>query len=421
MHDDSNVNSKANLNLSGLSNLECLVLNWFKFDLRQTRDPFANLNKLRQLKLNYCKFLGDDLAKLDFSHICPNIEKIELQSNNLSPLSLDTLSGLKNLKFLNLQFENYDYRMCARISACFLKDLTALVEFNCNLDLEIGDDTFAKLNKLKKMQIKAKIGDWMRHLANLNTFDFCLDSYNVDLDYIYKMTQLAKLKLYHNGYQNDSIVLKSGAFKGIKQSKYLKSLSLHFRVKQMEANVFDGLENITEFELHLAERFSLKSEFFKCFNNLKMLSIGFPSDIETDFLENFPNLSFLQLRSFKRLHLTERTFSKQRNLKKLEIISCNIFPAQILPDNIFVDLKNLSELHLDSLDSNILANANTFNGLKNLIEFSCIRIEGEFNEDILRRMPKLQRLVLDRQMRNSVDIIGMKTQFPDIHYIRFDR
>jgi hypothetical protein len=70
----------------------------------------------------------------------------------------------------------------------------------------------------------------------------------------------------------------------------------------------------------------------------------------------------------------------------------------------------------------ILSNANAFNGLGNLIEFTFysyrLEIRGFNVADILSRLPKLQQLIFNSHIRESIgDIDSMKAQFPNLKFI----
>jgi hypothetical protein len=61
----------VDLNLSGIPTLECLELNCFYIDLKQS-DPFENVSKLRHLELNNCSIHN---VEIDFFEKFPILEK----------------------------------------------------------------------------------------------------------------------------------------------------------------------------------------------------------------------------------------------------------------------------------------------------------------------------------------------------------
>jgi hypothetical protein len=224
-----NRESVVNLNLSGLVNLECLSLRWFKFDLKQY-DPFENLHKLRQLCLYLCHFENFDD---DFFKRLPNLERLDYFCPS-NTLTLNHFSSLTQLKSLYLKLV-----------------ITSPIE----------EDTFRGFANLEYLLICAKRGKWMRHLTKLRGLGIkdlgsdVLEDFAGDWE-----NHLESLEIWND------VKIKSGAFNGL---KHLKSLKIYNPIQQIEAKEFEGLENLKNLQIAFASNgvFSLKSYFFErqCF------------------------------------------------------------------------------------------------------------------------------------------------------------
>jgi hypothetical protein len=258
-----------------MPNLQCLQIKWNRLDLNSF-NPFVNLKNLRQLTFDYCEIVN---APLDFFKKFPNLEKFHYKvrrplDNTPLLFPINSISSLQNLKVLILDKLYYDNSMLdVNQNLDFLKDMTNLVVIRfvgIHLYFLIAENTFSKLNNLEHLQVRAKKGEWMRHLGNLKSLDFCdSDSEDFDFDYINNLTKLRKLQMAYDKKLN---ILRSGAFKGLTQ---LKSLNLISWICKIEENAFEGLENLTELGLFFTTNnfnISLKSDLFKSLNKLKKLA-----------------------------------------------------------------------------------------------------------------------------------------------------
>jgi Leucine-rich repeat (LRR) protein len=117
--------------------------------------------------------------------------------------------------------------------------------------------------------------------------------------------------------------------------------------------------------------------------SLKKLRIVRALQVDSNFLENLPNLLHVSLDLITRFEITIKTFSKQRDLQELVIQRCHV---SSLPENVFVNLNNLTHLSMFRNDLRTL-NENSFNGLGNLRElhFDCNPLI-EFDTSILLKM-----------------------------------
>lgn len=406
------------LNLSAHTNLECLELKRANFDLKRN-DPFgANFAaKLRHLVLNECRLVN---VEHDFLKKFSNLEKFEYRSRSGEGESFlllkQSLSDLKNLMFLSLNI----YGPLQTLD--FLREMHNLVILKFNDSKIIGSiakDTFKQLNNLEHLQIRAKKGNWMRNLINLKSLDFddmgCDDEdAELDVDYFQYLTNLCKLK-----YANGTIsVLASNTFKAL---GHLKSLSLDLpKIQQIEEQAFNGLEEeLVELNLNFPNLFSLKSASLKNLGGLQKLSINGSTLSDAEIFFNLPNLLCLKcLNCLFTFEMTERTFSQQKSLKKLEIYCYRLLN---LPENVFTHLNNLTHLSLRGNRLLMLTfNENSFNGLDDLRELNLyLNPLIEFNMSVLTKMTKLQRLILNPQVRNfNVDLV--KVNFPNIIEIKFE-
>jgi hypothetical protein len=239
----------------------------------------------------------------------------------------------------------------------------------------------------------------LTNLRSLELRDFSSD--DEDVNYFKNLRKLEKLSM--NTYSS----IESDAFINIEKLERLSCLELNF-----------WTWNTVE----------LKSEPFKRLQNLRELSIYTFGRmyIDSNFLHNFPNLICLKLESISDFELSASTFSMQHNLEKLEMIRCDFLAT--LPDHFFANLSNLKELYLHGGRLGFLANAQAFNGLENLSQFKFASLSSSFDlrrinlDGILNRMPKLQRLAFNSNIRKSIgDIIcTMKTQFfPNLKLIEY--
>jgi hypothetical protein len=170
-------------------------------------------------------------------------------------------------------------------------------------------------------------------------------------------------------------------------------------------------EQLCELELDMADKVTkIDGCNQQSLHSLKKLKIGNACHIDEEFLGYFPNLLYFELFSSQIFEITEGTFSKNRNLKKLVLVFC--LKNNFLPENIFKNLSNLTDLYIcESLST---LNENSFNGLENLRNFRLFSQNLiDFNMNILTRMPKLEELVLNEGIR-GFDKDLVKIIFPNI-------
>lgn len=330
--------------------------------------------------------------QLDFFQKFLNLEKLVLNGDFFS---LQCLANLKKLKFLSLSSLN------VLVSLDFVKEISSLIILKLNVDIigqdtfveevkPIDEDTFRKLNKLEHLAIHAQPGSWMRHLRNLKSLEL-LDMGNyLNVDYYGSyLISLEKLQINQIKFI-DNQVLKVRALNGLSE---LKVLNLNFTIRQIDDS-FEGLENLTELCLFFDDKYSLKSSLFQNLYSLRKLSIYGAKTIDDDILENSPNLLYLYVKGSARFELTEKTFSKQRDLKELHICDCNVTN---LPENVFSGLSKLKQLSFNENNLQTL-NKSSFNGLENLRKLDLKGNNGlvEFNMNILANMPKLKYLYVPK-------------------------
>jgi Leucine-rich repeat (LRR) protein len=373
---------------NGSSNLECLKLDNIHIDLAKS-DPFVNMTKLRQITMSLSTM---ENVELDFFQKFPNLEKLDLYYTSI-PFSAEHLTNLINLKFLSLIGN-----CCSELDS--LKEISNLVILEFDFKTACPIEEFKCLKQLEHLRIHAKPGLWMRHLKKLKSlalYELSSDKIlNVDHHYSF-MTSLCKLEIISSNCEH---FIQRATFTGLKQ---LNVLSLKNITIADEDGLFEDLENLTELNLSMSNRteLTIKSNLFKSLRKLRKLTIYRVAKIETNFLEYSSNLSELKIGYvFQSFEITERTFSKQRDLKVLEICVARI---SSLPANVFVNLSNLTRL---SFFGNCLRtlNENSFNGLDNVRELKI----NPFNTNILSKMPKLKILCVNEKI-DSDDLL--KTQY----------
>jgi hypothetical protein len=260
-----------------------------------------------------------------------------------------------------------------------------------NWDLEIAEDTFRELQNLDHLNIRAKKGKWMRYLTNLrslNLFDLGSDDNDVNyFDYLTNLEELSIQRYYSSSYKDSHEELKQ-----------LKCLRL--RLKSYTMLKLQCHQDFLNFQVYFSHTIFLDA--FKHLRNLTKLSItGQIEIIDADILNNFSKLTHLELNIIEKF---EMKILELENLETLRIGFCDLFPT--LPDNVFTKLTKLQNLQIGAMSFNTLSNANIFNGLENVVDFSLwiVNHPYKFNFDMnfLSKMSKLESLYLSENLRNSL-------------------
>lgn len=289
----------STFNLNGLANLECLKLR--DFDWKQN-DPFVNISKLRQLKIERCRNV-----EMEFFQKFPNLEKFNCHATESLPLqSLSNLTNLKCLQLSGVVCESLD----------FLKKLRNLV----SLDLtyfeykSIANDAFKELQSLEHFEVEIS-KHWAQFLPNFRHLSF--------------FGQLSELKLKFGDSMNANYLFTYktqtlfGSFYNFASLKKLTIRGDDFvECVQIDEQVFGYFPNLLFLELVRIDKFEITAQTFSKNRYLKKLIIEFCNfkDLPGFIFTNLRNLTMLSLRHNHLETLDENTFDGLCNLRDLNLI-----------------------------------------------------------------------------------------------------
>ncbi|XP_070784075.1 toll-like receptor 13 [Enoplosus armatus] len=360
------------------SDLFQLCINVTELDLTKNKiqniqdGAFRPLLGLRILSLSHNRLPSVPAATRNL----PNLEKLDLSSNNISSLGCHDFANLTKLKRLSLYLNSIPV-----LNECVFEDLIRLEV------LKLQSNRIFKLNRTFK-----------KHLPNLT-------------------------QLHLNG--NKLTTIKRGEFEGLKS---LQNLSLHEnQIKTLENGSFIGLTSLTDIQLRSND--ITQKEIQKCsFNdmiNLRRLDLSenhikyddssalreppfsklsllntlaiagqhrrLKSQLPLNFLQGLTNLLVFRTRNIQILSLHKDMFNYTPHLQTLDISSNDLM--DLSPD-LFSPIRGLKSLYisrtsLHSLDFLIDANLTKLEFLqarKN--EYSII------SEDVITSVPVLKYLDL---------------------------
>ncbi|ORX84888.1 L domain-like protein [Anaeromyces robustus] len=345
----------------------------------------SDLKNLKELNLMYNNY--QDTEKSEFRHgfinknvlKASNIQKLTINGIKFNQPNINEIANLKNLEELN--FYNCDFDL----TYVSIKEIFHFL----NTDIELHFDKMKSLNKLSSLTISY---DNTGHIINKNIFKAFktiekLILYNVkvsqdNIDDIKSLTHLKEL------YINKCIFDKKINFYSLKKFKELEVLDINYNYISNEYNE-DTIKEI-KFEapkslkkLYL-DGINLSQENVKNITditNLEEIYLDCHYDNSTSFnsLVNLKNLSVFNY--YNNEEITE--YSLPKNLNKF------IFNGGKLSQNNIDAISKLTNLQELTLKMVININELNFDSLKSLKKLSNLNIQGDdSDEDKLEAIPE---------------------------------
>lgn len=367
---DASENEIQNLtadSLKYMQNLKNLSLNWMnhKKNVKISKGVFANLTNLEILELN-----GVGLSEVP-AELPSTLRELRLDENNISSLSYQNFSQLKNLTHLYLSKNCYYGRSCL-------------------MPFEIVNGTFSDLDKLKHLSLSYNnITHVPRYLpVSLVTLELASNMISfIGEDDFKGLPNLKTLKIQgncprcHNApypctpCANGSIDIHERAFHPL-----LKLTLLHLAgnsISVIKKAWFDSLSQLQE--LYLSYNFLVSQiEDGPFLSNLKLLkkldlSYNYQLQAYPETVRLSPN--FANLHSLRVLHIQGLVFKKIQNdsltplygLQNLTVLDLGVNFIVAVETNIFNQFPNLQLLYLSENRLYPIANTsvrNTDNNIK---------------------------------------------------------
>jgi len=351
--------------------------------------------KINGLYINVIDMNEDQINKLLAHDLIDLTYVIYLGQNVENPFSASSdylefpaaIKNLKNLQSLTLHCESsfHDYK-----DPHYMNGL-----------INLGKDYFKNLKNLKSLQIggvnisQENIDD-ISSLDNLESLDFSRSYLNESLNYdsLSNLKKLTKLTIdnatggYNNLLKNNELISSKTPKNLVISNKGIKELYIYPPVN-INSNELPNLE-----KLSFTFEDDLETSFIEQFNNLSNLEITFFDG--TYFEQKFGNIKadLSKLKNLKTLHLKEINISEEvmtgiasiPNLDELFLESCKIYEG--FPEKL-KNLKTLSSLILDSCRVK-----NIENGIASLTNLRKLVIEGydEIMDNILECLYSLKNL-----------------------------
>lgn len=377
------------IDLSGVVNLEHVMLSFIAFDLRSTvKSPFECLTKLRQLIFHRC-ILANTSPNLN---LFENLEKLELLMLNGTEIPIIPTFPT-NLKYLCVSLLRIQKLNPELFKNCI--QLQFLDASNNSID-QIEDVTFENLKDLTYLNLSSNaisaIGTWLNCLVNLSALDLSQNKITTScLAGIFNLINLEKLNISGNLIDR----LGEGAFLTLTNLKFLDLSQNNLDISQ--ESIFLGLDKLEELRLNgivqkNTNSLLINKSFFNGLENLKKLLLRHNKlvSIGDDLFTNVPNLSYLDL-SHNQLKLDESTFSSLKNLRSLILNSNSL---EKLPNSF---LNNQSKLKLLSLGKNRLSlfEASAIVNLTNLREL-------DLNKNLINDFDLMSILVVLKNIKKII-------------------
>ncbi|XP_045039741.2 toll-like receptor 13 [Desmodus rotundus] len=342
--------------LRNLPMLEALV---FRKKVTKAGDikHLANCTRLLSLDLRQ----NNNLVHLNNSEFngMPSLQRLQLDSCQLSFVTNQTWSALQNLTSLDLshnkfkRFPDFAFSPLRSLQFLFLSK---------NPITELSDRAFYGLYSLKELNVA---GCWI-----------------VQIDK-YSFAQFPNLEILDLGY-NNLRTLKSKTFHLLKKLQIL--ILSQNRLNIIERNAFSGLTYLTKLDLAYNILSSFSASVFLGLENLEVLNLSFNKiTYETTRTLSFP--PFMNLKSLKQLNLEGQMHG-----------------VQVVPTNFFQGLSALQELLLGK-NSMVFLDHLQFDCLTNLTKLD---ISGTKSGDRglylnISLFQKLKRLQMLRLENNNIE------------------
>jgi Leucine-rich repeat (LRR) protein len=323
-----------------LTNL--LYLNLGSNEINQLNvQSFNGLGNLRELKLNFNRI---KLVQNGLFGNLSMLEKLWLQSNDINKLDSNCFSSLANLKDLDISSNRLNYIQNGPFQALTLLEI---LRINENDIASIENESFDSLvnlsllsmdsNKLIKIQ-----NGLLKNLARLETLLLHLNEIDtIEIGSLDSLDNLAELDLSSNKLKS----IKDGVFRNL---TLLKTLRLNQNeLELIQKDSFNRLVNLEVLYLYSNKLSSIKNGLFENLNLLNTLWLqeNLLETIEIGAFDSLPSLGLLYLHSNRLKSIQGDLFRKLTMLGELRLEKNEI---EQIDSNSFDSLIHLTELHLFS-------------------------------------------------------------------------
>jgi Leucine-rich repeat (LRR) protein len=230
-----------------------------------------------------------------------------------------------------------------------------------------------------------------------NALDDELKWSSIDADAFNGLNNLTELNLANNKIAS----IDANTFNGLNN---LTELNLaNNKIASIDANTFNGLKNLEWLHLDNNQIASIEANTFNGLNNLTGLYLDNNqiASIDVNTFNGLNNLEILYLYNNKIASIDANTFNGLNNLTELNLANNKIASIDV---NTFNGLKNLEWLHLDN---NRIASieANTFNGLTKLTDLYLDNNQiASIEPNTFNGLNNLKRLYLQNNQIASIDV-----------------
>ncbi|KAL9647362.1 hypothetical protein ABK040_011727 [Willaertia magna] len=422
------------------------------FKLKKLKILASNylLRKFTNLNILICyTIVQQDLFKLT------NLEKLSVNGNTYN---IDSLSNLKNLKYLKLRnnkqlndewfkelfnLTKIDLFNCCNIYGKYFINFTKLKSLKLEMCENIMDTNFINFNNLEKVCIKncpIITFNFLQNFTNLQKLIIEITENNINNinTYLNKLINLKILKLY--AYK-ESLKNKEINITCFKNLTNLETLFIGFSVNQflkVKDEHFKNLKNLKNLHLILEDNLELKGNFLKELTNLEILNCNVV--FENNYYKYLTKLTKLEIKNNKKeitdeniIYLTNlknlilknlKINIKQNHLQKLlnNLNTINIDRSKLtgnyslfkftpnltmlsavttnISDNDLIFLNKLKSLNISKCEN---INGECFFSLKNLIELNCSFCKN-INFEYLINLPQLEKLEIQSTKVKDEDL-----------------
>lgn len=364
----------------GLQNLTVLKVEYSGL-VNIEKNAFDNVPSLRKVSLkgNRLVFLENGtFLKLKY------LTSIDLSENQITIIE-EPFTGLQNLEKLSLQSNEISV-----IAPNAFKDLSSLHH------LELHDNDITSLHPLafsnnKNLMFLSLASNPLTDLSNTFPTDMILHYLNVTN---------CKLGAFPNDLppsvkylQMSGNQIRYIAKKDLTTYVNLSALILgNNELSLVEKGAFTALSSLTDLFLFVNHLQIIPGPFPLSMKSLHLDNNNI-TDFDADTFQSGTNLTILSIRNNKISSLSSNTFLNFKSIKELHLEGN---PITTLMDNIFVTLNDLHYLNLNRIDFHLIL-ASSFQGLKDLrkLEMSFVKTNGfMIFGDIFKPLIKLDELQL---------------------------
>lgn len=380
LHHIDNSGNKIHLDMFKHLNLKHLsILNHLYFEVGRIKTSMIS-NRLSELGIYSDVPIEDDVGQLTVlnlvSKVCPeilceNITKISLKANSLDcknlkhckkldHASISVSDVITNLNVLDLSKVTFLSLHCFTLpDRCVFDELPCIEEldFMNRNNYEHGENTFAKLKTLKKLNLNGLLhSNTLRGLNNLRELRFnSFRGTSLPENAFHDLTSLERLELPYFNFKS----LPKDIFKNLFNLKFLFMFKVHsaifdndlFQNQLMLENVkmhlngysdkikFDNTPSLKQLQLIYLEmdRNEFNNDFLTRIPNLEVLDISGAFIFGKSSFSNIPKLREIRVRGFE--ILSERLYTG----KPLDVIAINSEHSEIV--ELIKEKNNFKTLH----------------------------------------------------------------------------